>query len=136
MVKSQRFLTPGFVTHESDRHKDAPWGVFGGKPGAVGRLETYNVANPSDVTQNPAKFSGLRVEPGDVVTYVSPSGGGYGDPLDRDPQMVLDDVLDDFIDPAHAHDVYGVVLKPTDDGYDWGLDLVATQARRASMRAA
>ena len=136
VVKSQRFLTPGFVTHESDRHKDAPWGVFGGKSGAVGRLETYNAANPSAVTQNPAKFSGLRVEPGDVVTYVSPSGGGYGDPLDRDPQMVLDDVLDDFIDPSHAHDVYGVVLKPTDDGYDWGLDLSATEARRAAMRAA
>ena len=68
------FGTPGFVTHESDRHKDAPWGVFGGKPGAVGRLETYNVANPSDVTQNPAKFSGLRVEPGRMSLEVHPAG--------------------------------------------------------------
>jgi N-methylhydantoinase B len=134
VIKSQRFLTPGFVTHESDRHKDAPWGIFGGKEGAVGRLETYNSANPIDVKQNYAKFSGLRVEPGDVVSYISPSGGGYGDPLDRDPAKVLDDVLDDFIDVAHARDVYGVVLKHTDDGYDWGLDLNATESRRAEMR--
>ncbi len=134
VVKSQRFLTPGFVTHESDRHKDAPWGIFGGTSGAVGRLETYNSAKPDVVTQNYAKFSGLRVEPGDVVSYVSPSGGGYGDPLDREPSKVLDDVLDDFIDVAHARDVYGVVLKATDDGYDRGLDLAATQARRAEMR--
>ena len=134
VIKSQRFLTPGFVTHESDRHKDAPWGVFGGTAGAVGRLETYNSAKPDDVTQNHAKFSGLRVEPGDVVTYVSPSGGGYGDPLDREPSKVLDDVLDDFIDVDHARDVYGVVLKATDDGYNWGLDLAATEKRRAELR--
>ncbi len=114
--------------------KDAPWGIFGGKEGAVGRLETYNSAKPDAITQNHAKFSGLRVEPGDVVSYVSPSGGGYGDPLDREPSKVLDDVLDDFIDVAHARDVYGVVLKATNDGYDWGLDLPATQARRAEMR--
>ena len=134
VIKSQRFLTPGFVTHESDRHKDAPWGIFGGKEGAVGRLETYNISAPNDVKQNYAKFSGLRVEPGDVVSYVSPSGGGYGDPLDRDPAKVLDDVLDDFIDVAHAHDVYGVVLQRTNDGYNWGLDIKATEARRAGMR--
>lgn len=134
VVKSQRFLTPGFVTHETDRQTDAPWGIFGGTPGAVGRLETYNSAKPNDVTQNPAKFSGLRVDVGDVVTYVSPSGGGYGDPLDREPEKVLDDVLDDFIDVAHARDVHGVILKPTDDGYDWGLDMAATTMRRAELR--
>lgn len=134
VVKSQRFLTPGFVTHEADRQTDAPWGIFGGTPGAVGRLETYNSAKSNDVTQNPAKFSGLRVDVGDVVTYVSPSGGGYGDPLDREPEKVLDDVLDDFIDVAHARDVYGVILKPTDDGYDWGLDMAATTMRRAELR--
>ena len=135
VVKSQRFLTPGFVTHESDRHKDAPWGIFGGKPGAVGKFETHNSATPQDVSQQYAKFSGLRVEPGDVVSYFSPSGGGYGDPLDRDPELVLDDVLDDFIDAEHAHEVYGVVLREADNGYAWALDREATQVRRQSMRS-
>ncbi len=134
VVKSQRFLTPGFVTHESDRHKDAPWGIFGGKAGAVGKFETHNASTPDDVTQQYAKFSGLRVEPGDVVSYFSPSGGGYGDPLDRDAELVLDDVLDDFIDAEHAHDVYGVVLRAADNGYAWALDPDATAKRRQSMR--
>ena len=134
VVKSQRFLTPGFVTHESDRHKDAPWGIFGGKAGAVGKFETHNASTPDDVTQQYAKFSGLRVEPGDVVSYFSPSGGGYGDPLDREAELVLDDVLDDFIDAEHAHDVYGVVLRAADNGYAWALDPDATAKRRQSMR--
>jgi N-methylhydantoinase B len=133
VVKSQRFLTPGFVTHESDRHKDTPWGVFGGKEGAVGKFEIYNVADPSRITQMPAKFSGMRVNEGDVASYFSPAGGGYGSPLERDPAKVLDDVLDDFITPEHAREVYGVALKAVDDGYGWAVDDAATKTLRASM---
>ena len=82
--------------------------------GAVGKLEIHNV-NTGELRQEYSKFSGLRAEEGDVVSYFSPSGGGYGDPLDRDPQKVLDDVLDGFIDETHARDDYGVVLKEVDD---------------------
>jgi len=134
VVKSQRFLTPGFVTHESDRHDDAPWGVFGGKPGSGGKYEIYNTSKPNEVAQYPAKFSGLRVSEGDVACYFSPSGGGYGDPLDRPAQQVLEDVLDDFITPEHAREAYGVVLKSADDGFAWALDAAATEALRSSMR--
>ena len=134
VVKSQRFLTPGFITHESDRHDDAPWGVFGGKPGVGGKYEIYNNKTPHDVAQYPAKFSGLRVSEGDVACYFSPSGGGYGDPLERPAQQVLEDVLDDFITLEHARKAYGVVLKSADDGFAWALDATATEALRASMR--
>ena len=134
VVKSQRFLSPGFVTHESDRHLDAPWGIFGGKPGSVGKFETHNRAKPDDITQQYAKFSGLRVVEGDVATYYSPSGGGYGDPLDREAQLVLDDVLDDFITAEHAEEVYGVILQAADNGYPYALDGPATERRRAQMR--
>ena len=79
MVKSQRYLTPGFMTHESDRNEDAPWGIFGGKPGHCSKVELKNEAAGKLVYQ-PAKFSGLRTEIGDVITYYSPTGGGYGDP--------------------------------------------------------
>ena len=102
--------------------------------GSVGKFEIHNSANPKKVAQHYAKFSGLRVEPGDVVSYYSPSGGGYGSPLDRDPEKVLDDVLDDFISAEHARDVYGVVLRAADNGYAWALDPAATEKRRASMR--
>lgn len=134
VVKSQRFLTPGFVTHEADRHEDAPWGVFGGKPGAGGRLTITN-AGTGKHEELPAKQSGYIVERGDVVSYYSPTGGGYGDPLDRAPEKVLDDVLDGFISPDHARQNYGVVLKKVDDGYEWGLDAEATTRLRSEMRA-
>ncbi|WP_114913027.1 hydantoinase B/oxoprolinase family protein [Acidibrevibacterium fodinaquatile] len=136
VVKAQRFLTPGFVTHEADRHEDAPWGIFGGLAGAGGKVEIHNVARPQEVSAQYAKFSGLRVEPGDVVTYYSPVGGGYGDPLERDPAKVLDDVLDEFISVKHAEEVYGVVFDVVDDGYGYAVNGDGTSARRAAIRAA
>ena len=134
VVKSQRYLTPGYMTHESDRHEDVPWGVFGGKEGAVGKLEIHNVHSGA-LRQEYSKFSGLATEIGDVVSYFSPSGGGYGDPLEREPQKVLDDVLDGFIDAGHAREDYGVVLTEVDDGYGWALDAAATEKLRAELRA-
>jgi len=133
VVKSQRYLTPGFMTHESDRHLDAPWGAFGGKPGAVGKMEIYNIKDPSNVRQEYAKFSGLRTEEGDVVSYISPSGGGFGSPLERDTAKVLDDVLDDIISVDEARNDYGVVMTEVDDGYGWQVDESATEKLRASM---
>ena len=132
VVKSQRYLTPGYMTHESDRHKDAPWGVFGGEEGAVGKVEIHNVVT-GETRSAFSKFSGLRTEIGDVVSYFSPSGGGYGNPLERMPEKVLDDVLDGFIDVEQARDAYGVVLQSADNGYDWALDKEGTQKLRASL---
>ena len=133
VVKSQRYLTPGFMTHESDRHLDAPWGVFGGKPGSVGKMEIYNVKDPSNVRQEYSKFSGLRTEEGDVVSYISPSGGGFGNPLERDPSKVLDDVLDEIITLDSARNDYGVVMQEVDDGYGWSVNNEATEKLRAEM---
>ena len=133
VVKSQRYLTPGFMTHESDRHLDAPWGAFGGKSGSVGKMEIYNIKDPSDIRQEYSKFSGLRTEEGDVVSYFSPSGGGFGNPLEREPAKVLDDVLDDIISLDIARDDYGVVMAAVDDGYGWQVDEKATEQLRASM---
>lgn len=135
VIKSQRFLEPGSITHEADRHDDAPWGVFGGHEGHGGRVEVYNVADPGTITQHPAKFSALRTEAGDVMSYLSPCGGGYGDPMERDPAKVLDDILDGYFDARHAFETYGVVVTAVDDGYGWALDGAATAARRATLAA-
>lgn len=135
VVKSQRFLTPGFMTHESDRNEDVPWGIFGGHEGATAAVRIHNhdkADAPRDVA---AKFSGMRAELGDVVTYLSPCGGGFGDPLNRDPAKVLDDLLDGYITADHARQVYGVVFKPVANGYEWGLDADATEALRSQRRA-
>ncbi len=118
------------MTHESDRHEDAPWGIFGGHDGAVGKVEIYNVRPPDEVRNEHSKFSGLRTETGDVVSYFSPSGGGYGDPAQRDPAKVLDDVLDGFISVDHARADYKVALSEVDDGYGWAVDEAGTRVLR------
>ena len=102
VVKAQRVLTDAFITHENERHYDVPWGIFGGDPGQVGKVDIYNVARPNDIKHMPAKFSGMRVAAGDVHVFYGPCGGGYGDPLERPAGKVLEDVLDGFCTVEHA----------------------------------
>jgi N-methylhydantoinase B len=132
VVKAQRVLTDAFITHENERHHDVPWGVFGGHPGAVGRVEIYNVARPGEVTQMPAKFSGIRVRAGDVHVFYGPCGGGLGDPLQRPATQVLEDVLDGFCTVEHARAAYGVVIDPIAET----ADEAATKVLRERMRSA
>ena len=131
VVKKQRMLKEGFITHEADRHEDVPWGVFGGWDGAGGRLDIYNDARPEDGRAMPAKFSGLRVEAGDVMAFYGPSGGGYGDPLDRPAEKVLEDVLDGFYTSEAARSTFGVVV----DLEAETVDEAATEAARRALRA-
>ncbi len=132
VVKAQRVLTDAFITHENERHHDVPWGIFGGDPGQVGKVDIYNVARPDDVKHMPAKFSGLRVAAGDVHVFYGPCGGGYGDPLERPAEKVLDDVLDGFCTVEHARAAYGVIV----DAVAETVDEAATKALRQRMRTA
>lgn len=131
VVKSQRILTDGIITHESERHSNVPWGIFGGTEGAAGKCEIYNVASNEPAQEMHSKFHGLEVRKDDVMAYYSPCGGGYGSPLERAPQKVLDDVLDGFCSPEHARDVYGVVL----DLEAETVDLAATETRRKELES-
>nr|WP_298411205.1 hydantoinase B/oxoprolinase family protein [uncultured Halomonas sp.] len=129
VVKEQRVLTPGFITHESERHYDVPWGVFGGKDGAVGKTEIYNLPAQSKRKEMPSKFSGYSTQAGDVMAYYSPCGGGYGNPLERSIEKVREDVLDDFCTVEHAYEIYGVVLTT-----DLDIDINATKERRKELQ--
>jgi N-methylhydantoinase B len=131
VVKVQRFLTKGYMTHECDRHEDAPWGFRGGRAGAGGKVEHYNIAHPNKRRSLPAKFSGLEAETGDCIAIYTPNGGGYGDPLARAPEKVQGDVLDGFCTKDYAYAAYGVVLTDT-----LALDKEATAKRRQEMRRA
>ena len=128
VVKAQRVLTPGFITHESERHTHVPWGAFGGSEGAVGKCEIYNYDSKEEVKGMPSKFSGYATTVFDVMAFYAPCGGGYGNPLERSPEQVREDVLDDFCTVQHAYEAYGVVL----DG-DLDIDQLATAARRSEM---
>ena len=130
IVKTQRFLGPGYITHEADMHEDKPWGFRGGHGGASGKVEKTNLNRPGEMENLPAKFSGLKTELGDSIAIYTPCGGGYGDPLERPAEQVRDDVLDDFCSREQAFDAYGVVI---DEALT--LDQAATERRRAEMRS-
>jgi N-methylhydantoinase B len=71
---------------------------------------------------------GVTLSPGDHFEMICATGGGYGDPLDRDPQAVLQDLKAGRVEPEAAGDVYGVEV--TEDGT---LDAAATVARRKAI---
>lgn len=131
VVKAQRMLTDGIITHESERHSNVPWGIFGGTEGAAGKCDIYNAVSNEPAQEMHSKFHGKEVRKDDVMAYYSPCGGGYGSPLERAPQKVLDDVLDGFCSAEHARDVYGVILNLEAET----VDLAATQTRRKELEA-
>ena len=107
-----------------DRFKLRPYGRKGGHPGNLGET-LINPGTPRE--RNIGKVDILQLNPGDVVRITTPSGAGYGDPLDREPEMVLTDLENGFVSAEEAANVYGIVA------VDGAIDVAATSARRASL---
>ena len=131
MVRVNRFLEDTIVTCEGDRHDvDVPWGIFGGHDG----INAYvKVTGPDGtVEQWPSKFTGLTLEAGSTIEIAVPNSGGYGDPVERDPQLVRSDVLDGFTTVEKAERDYGVVIDP--DTLE--VDVEATARTREERSAA
>jgi N-methylhydantoinase B len=125
IVRQYRLLAErATVQLRSDRNVFPPWGLFGGKPGAFGRA----ILNPhsNDPALLPSKFV-HGYHRGDVIRGEMPGSGGYGDPFERDPAAVLDDVRQEKISQAHAETAYGVVI----DAAAMVVDDAATARRRA-----
>ncbi len=92
-----------------DRQRFAPFGLFGGKEGSKGKF----VLNPDTPEERPLKSKGLDVlKEGDVVSLRLPGAGGYGDPLERDPDLLLADVRDGKVSLESARQDYKVVVDP------------------------
>ena len=77
-----------------------------------------------------SKLSDEEFAAKDVLQICTPCGGGYGNPLERDPEMVLGDVLDDFTTVEDAEKSYGVVI----DASTMTVDVEKTKALRNSMK--
>ena len=109
-------------TNLSERQKFAPFGLFGGKPGALGET----VINPGEPSERKVEGkASLDLEYGDVVSFRLCGGGGYGDPTTRNPEAVARDVRLGLVSPEAAREHYGVVI--ADDGT---VDEEATRALR------
>lgn len=117
-----RFLTGVTWARYSDRQKFSPQGLFGGKPGSKGRL----LLNPGTPRERVMKSKGVdKIEAGALLSIELPGSGGYGSPLERDPEKVLWDVRNGKVSRQSALDDYGVVIDDT-----LRLDQEATTERR------
>lgn len=115
---------PGSGSQVSLIHGSSLWDTY-----RRGEIPMTHEALGGEMTHLPSKADGVLC-PGDVLVFYPPGGGGYGDPLDREPKRVRLDVLDGTVSAEAARAYYGVVLRP-----DLTLDGEATERERARMRA-
>jgi len=113
--------SPTAIGLQGGRFRYAADGLLGGKPGAKSKFEI------NGVTKDPG---GLNfANPGEIITFFNPGGGGYGNPLERDPEMVESDVINGYVSLEKAKEDYGAVIDPK----TLKLDLDATKKLRQSL---
>jgi len=115
------------VMRGKDRHRFTAWGAGGGAAGTPGgAIGTRRNEAAHDI----GKRTVYRPELGEVIRLWCGGGGGFGDPLERDPDLVAADVAAGLVSPARARDVYGVAL------VEGAIDAAATRSLRARLRSA
>ena len=117
----------GALSVISEKNVIPPYGVEGASNGAANSfvvIRDGEIVEPSDM---PGKVSGFALRPGDIVREETAGGGGYGDPLEREPERVLADVAENYLSEADAEARFGVVI------HDGSVDGAATRARRQAM---
>lgn len=114
-------LGPTSIAVQAGRFKYPPRGLFGAGPGAGARfLVNGQAGDPSGLT---------LCRTGDVIEFDSAGGGGYGDPLQRDPQIVAADVVDGYVSIEKAREDYGVAIDPA----TLTVDMAETEELRAGL---
>lgn len=104
--RDYHFLAETDVISIVKKTKTNPWGLEGGRDGAPNHVVAY--LNTDKERRTGAER--FELKPGETISNRSGGGGGYGDPLKRDPDLVLNDVLNEYISPERAKNVYGVVI--------------------------
>jgi N-methylhydantoinase B len=95
------------VMRGKDRQRFCAWGAAGGEAGTTsGNIGTRRGAEPHDI----GKRTVYRAELGEVIRLWGGGGGGFGDPFERDPELVAADVANGLVSPERARDVYGVAI--------------------------
>jgi N-methylhydantoinase B len=109
-------------------------GIAGGSPGDPNKMVIRYGSDDPFVVQHTAEW--VPIGTGQRIMYDYGGGGGWGDPLDREPQAVLDDVLDEYVSTAGAEREYGVVLTGSLEDLTLAVDEDATEKLRSERRAA
>ena len=120
------YLDAGAASIEGEGHKFPPWGFRGGADGGAASLRLDRLDGKGG--ELPSKVPHTPVQAGDRFICVGPAGGGYGDPLLRDPEQVLADVTDELISIDRAAADYGIIITN-----DLRIDTKATSQRRGQV---
>ncbi|RMB07984.1 hydantoinase B/oxoprolinase family protein [Eilatimonas milleporae] len=126
ILMTYEFLNKGSISIHDDRWFTYPWGVNGGKPG----MRSTKILRRKDGTESvlASKCDNIEVEAGDTLDFITWGGGGWGNPLERDPDLVALEVKRGLVTVEGAKANYGVVLVA-----DGSVDTAATDAARAGM---
>lgn len=89
---------------QGERFVLQPWGLFGGKPGGIGRLVLHPGTGQEKVL--PSKISKVEIQPDEVVSIQTPGAGGYGNPKERDPERIHQDLREEKISKGKAQEDY------------------------------
>jgi N-methylhydantoinase B len=108
--KDIRFLLDSeVITFSADNIEVAPQGLFGGKNGVKGKHILYTKKGRRTL---PGKTGAIVVKKGDRCIRRTAGGGGYGNPFERNPKLVQEDVLNGWVSLKSAKEDYGCILKP------------------------
>jgi N-methylhydantoinase B len=130
VIKQWKALTDLKLIGTIEQTKSPAWGVEGGLSGETNKM-TISVGLPHERPMG--KVSGWVLPAGERLLFEMGGGGGWGDPLDRDPSRVLNDVVGGYVSVASAERDYGVVIRINDDAYE--VDEKATRGLREKRRA-
>jgi N-methylhydantoinase B len=131
LVRDFEYLADGIeVRTRCDRIKRSPWGICGGGDARAGEVSL----SVGGTTRTLPGKSTIRVNGGDRIHTQWCGGGGYGDPLEREPERVLEDVIEGKISLGRACDVYGVIITEDSVAGRFRIDSAATGSRRAALR--
>jgi N-methylhydantoinase B len=128
ITKVYTFEEDGAITFQDDRAHTYPWGVDGGTHAQTSEKTLIRTGGTEE--DLPSKVENVAVSAGDKLVFSTAGGGGLGDPLDRDPDVVAGEVERGLVSESAARTEYGVVL--ADDGT---VDEAATEDRRAEIRS-
>ena len=130
LTRAVRILAPHTrLSVLAERAVLPPFGVCGAGAGATNRFWIRRDGRAMQPSPLPGKVSAFPLNEGDVLFMESSGGGGFGDPLERDPALVLADLAEGYVTAVAAEAIYGVVLR------EGALDPAATAACRAARRA-
>jgi N-methylhydantoinase B len=127
ITKVYTFEENGAITFQDDRAHTYPWGVDGGSHAKTSEKKLVRTDGTEE--ELPSKVENVPVQTGDKLVFRTAGGGGLGDPLKRDPELVAEEVRQGLVSESEAHSEYGVVIRDNST-----VDQAATDNHREEIR--